>query len=740
VKGIIRELRRRRVFTTAGLYVVGAWLILQVADVLFPGWGLPDAAVNILFIAAVAGFPLALVFGWFFNITAHGIRRTMPLGPENIGEPGRLEGNDYLVLGPLLLVAAAIISYATIEILALPRIHENGIDDRVDLPLPEKLQNSVAVLPFENIGTDPEDQVFADGVSEEIRNRLGRHTALQVIARASSLQFRNGDYGVPRISDLLGVQYLLLGTVRRQGDRIRVAAQLVVDKGTQVWSENYDRVLEDVFAIQDEIADLVATEVTPQIVASLQGSYRPSLEAYKHFVLGRDLNYRRDHVGAAKELELAIELDPEYAEAHAEYAISLLIGYPDEQLLRKADLAIATALELVPNLPRALAARGLFLGNQSPPDLVAKEAVLREALRRDPGMVDAMNWLAGTLNLQGNNKEAREWQDKAYALDPFNGPIVANMAHQVWEQGDQDRAEELLHRLAELPEPPLIAILQLYFFYAETARLVDANREAKRYLLEGGWTNLFLAHNFAMLGQMETAADLMAATARERPEQMWVRSGWVQAQAPYWQGEYGQAVEELGQARAANGISLSQLPGDVVFFYGICQALASDYSGSIETLAERLPSAMDPGVLGTVYGVDAYQALAWAHSQSGMPGESRQRLETVEQGFSRDHDSVGLVRSADLYAAARNAVLMGDNELALERLERAISAGWRDYYIQRHDPRWSALAVDPHYQLLMEKVKADVDRQREEVEKVDAEEDFPALLKQARAAREQAGQ
>jgi len=728
--GLVRELSRRRVFTTAGLYVVGAWLVMQAADVFFPGWSIPDTGINVLLVAAILGFPLALVFGWFFNITAHGVRRTTPAGPDGVGEPRPLKGNDYFVLAALVLVAGLIVSYATVEILALrgeefPRVAV------------EKMPNSIAVLPFDNISTDPDNEIFSDGVSEEIRNRLGHYAELQVIARTSSLQFKGSDYGIPRISDLLGVRYLLQGSVRKQGDRIRVTAQLVADKGTQLWSENYDRVLEDVFGIQDEVADLVAAEVAPQILAGLEGSYEPSLEAYKHFLVGRDLNYRRDRVAAQKELEVAIDLDPRYAEAQAEYAISLLVGYPDEQALRKADTAIATALSLVPDLPRALAARGLYLGQQSPPDLIGQETALLRALKGDPNMVDAMNWLSGVLALQGKDKEARKWQEKAYALDPFNGAVAVNMANRIWEEGNPERAEAMLRRMADVPAPSLLAYITLYEFYSETARLVDANREAKRFRLAGGWTNLFLAHNYAMLGQSRTAADLMAATAREYPEQMWVRSGWIQAQAPYWQGDYGQAVEEMRRALAANGISLSQLPLEVGLFHGICQALAGDYSASIETLAERLPIAIDPSIMGAAYGVDPYQALAWARSQSGMPEKSRQRLETVEQWFSRDSDSVGLVKSVDIYAAARNAVLMGDMELALQRLEKAVSAGWRDYYIQRHDPRWSALANDPRYQALMAEVKADVDRQRTEVEKIDAEEDFPALLEQARAAKRQ---
>jgi TolB-like protein/Flp pilus assembly protein TadD len=734
--GFIRELRRRRVFATAGLYIVGAWLVMQAADVFFPGWGIPDTGINVLLVAAVVGFPLALVFGWFFNITAHGIRRTMPADPEGTVEPRPLKGNDYLVFGALVLVAGVIVSYAVNRLLSMPRTEAAGIEARIDLAPVEKLPNSIAVLPFDNIGTDPEDEIFAEGVSEEIRNRLGRHAELQVIARASSSQFGNSDYGVPRVSDLLGVQYLLLGSVRRQGQRIRVSAQLVADKGIQVWSENYDRVLKDVFGIQDEIADLVAAEVAPQIVARPNESYRPSLDAYRHFLAGRDLIYRRDQWAAQRELAMAVELDPRYAEAQAEYAISLVFGFPEDAQLQKAETAIDLALDVAPDLPRAHAARGLFLQSKRAPDLPASEAALREALRGDPNMVDAMNWLGVALGRQGRDEEADEWMDRAYQIDPFNSAIVSNLALRYWEAGNPDRAEMMLRRMADLPEPPLQTMLVLWNLYTFTGRLVEANKIAKQLLLAGGWQTFFLAQNYASLGEPEIAAEWMSAAVRDNPEVMWVRTGWVQAQAPYWQGDYAGAAEAMRRAMASKGISLGQIDPTLRFFYGINLSLAGDFDEAIETLSEELPHTVDRSVMGGYYGVDAYQALAWAYVRSGLPEESLPLLEIVEQWFAEQSASIVMMKSPDLFAAARNAVLTGSHDLALERLEKAVKAGWRDYNIERHDPRWALMADDPRYRALMAEVKADVDRQRAEVKRIDAEEDFAARLEQARAARQ----
>jgi len=321
-QGLLQELHRRRVFATAGLYVVGAWLVMQAADVFFPGWEIPDRGINVLLIAAIAGFPLAVVFGWFFNITTHGIRRTVPVGPEGAGEPQSLKGNDYFVLGVLVLVAGAIISYATVQVLAM-----RGMD--LPTVLPDKPPNSIAVLPFINDSNDPDNEYFCDGVSNEILNKLAAYADLHVIGRTSSFVFKGSGYGIPRISALLGVRYLLQGSVQKVGDKLRVSAQLVDERGAQRWSSTFDRTLTDIFAIQTEIADLVATTVVPQIVPEPSITYKPDVTAYEHFLAGRELVYRRDTQRALEELRRAIDLDPGYAEPYPELAIALLYGSVD---------------------------------------------------------------------------------------------------------------------------------------------------------------------------------------------------------------------------------------------------------------------------------------------------------------------------------------------------------------------------------------------------------------------------
>jgi TolB-like protein len=218
--GFWRELRRRHVYRMSGFYVVGAWLIIQVADVFFPAWGLPETALRFLIVATILCFPIALIFAWTFDITTSGIVKTEPADPGEIFD-NSLKRSDYIVLVALLAIGAAIVFGS------LQKIVEE-VDDGVAAA--EKIANSVAVLPFDNLDTNPDTGYFSDGVTEEILHRLSSQKALHILSRASSFAFRDSKEGPVRISEILGVRYLLHGSVRRDNDIVRVTASLIDDR------------------------------------------------------------------------------------------------------------------------------------------------------------------------------------------------------------------------------------------------------------------------------------------------------------------------------------------------------------------------------------------------------------------------------------------------------------------------------------------------------------------------------
>ena len=733
LSGVVRELRRRRMFRTAGLYIVGAWLVLQAASLLFPAWGLPDAALNTLLIAVILAFPLALVFGWYYDITPHGIVRTPAADDEDGDTTLRLRRSDFALLAALALVAAAIIYDTTQDILDSPGISSTASEQTVVSGPLVKPANSIAVLPFVNISNDPNNEAFCDGISVEILDRLGKLDELHVIGRTSSFSFKGSDYLIPRISNLLGVRYLLQGSVRKEDDQLRISVQLLDDTGAQRWSESFDQKLVDVFAIQTEIADVVAATIVPHIAPQPARTFEPDLVAYQHYLAGRELLYKRDMLGARAELEKAIEVDPRFAEAYAELAIAKLIGIAvGRELVEQAGKAIDVALALEPGLPRALAARGLLLGQQANPDWVASEAVLREALQMAPTMVDAMLWLANPISNQGREHEVLPLLERALKIDPLHATITAVVAKRYIDRGEVERGEQLLLRLVELPNPGKHAFTALRRHYYKTGELVKMNAIEKRLALTGLHYYNGLALNYAVLGLSRPAAYWIEQTNRYFPD--YVLRHYNRADLPMWRGEFVEAVRIIESTLAANNASLNELGQYFGYYYGFNQALAGEHALAIEKLD---PLFGDPdNRWGRVeFQLDGSHALAWSYIASGTPEKARPILEAIEQWS--DNERKAGVRQHDsfyLYMFAQNAVLLGDHDLALERFEQAIAAGWREYYIKHNDPRWAVLADNARYQTLMAEVKADVDRQRAEIESIDAKEDFPALLDRVRAS------
>ena len=314
-----------------------------------------------------------------------------------------------------------------------------------------RLENSIAVLPFANISDDPANEFFCDGISEEILDELARIKPLNVIGRTSSFAFKDSDYGIDRISAPLGVRYVLQGSVRKAGNELRVSAQLLDQGGVQVWSESFDRQLRNVFEIQSEIAAAVATTVASQVVADSDTGHQPNLAAYEHFLVGRTLLHRRDWAPAREEFQRAVDIDPAFAEAYAELAISQTIS--DSPLDRdRARLSIERALQLKPRLLRAQAAQGLWLMSSKPKDLAGAERVLREVLARDPNMSDALLWLSNTLHEQRRDDEARVILERAALIDPLHPSINANLAEYLAAEGQAERAERIFERLLSRAE------------------------------------------------------------------------------------------------------------------------------------------------------------------------------------------------------------------------------------------------------------------------------------------------
>ncbi len=716
----------------AGFYVVGAWLVIQVADVFFPAWGLPDSAVRFLIIATMLCFPIALIFSWAFDISLSGIVKTEPADSGEVFD-NSLKRTDFIVLVALLAIGAAIVFGS------LKKIVEE-VDGAVATV--EKIANSVAILPFVNLDTNPDTGYFSDGVSEEILHRLSSSTALHVLSRASSFAFRNSNEGPVRISELLGVRYLLHGSVRRDNNLVRVTAYLMDDTGYQVWSETFDRKLEGVFAIQSEIANTVARHIERQIIPPAElpaGRTTTNMEAYDAYLVGRAfINARtagyQDKAIAA--FEEAIHLDENYAPPYAGMAVALSLNNDDWDAIRESAVRAAkTAIELDPELAEGHAALGLTLLDHAvllgdtQNELERAERSLRRALELDPSLSIAYNWLSITLNNQGRFEEANAVQEQGLLVDPLNPVLSVNIADRLKGLGERERAEQLILRLTYLPDPPGMAyygLVRLYFDTGEFDKSLHWAKETALAYYDLPVATGSVAWRYERLGLTEDA-DYWVADAVARTPQP-ARRFVFKAMQFQIRGDLAGIRAEIDKLRTALGTDIDGLQDFQATMYASANIYIENFDAGIDVLesAFDLESLSKVDNLETLPELEVLHELAYAYQQVGRDDEANVLL-------TRLHERLNVLvveRNMDFgpihHLFALNFGLRGDFDAAADALEAAIKAGWLRYIWVMNDPTWAETIADPRIARMLEDVKVELERQRVLVEQADAEHDFRA--------------
>ena len=352
------ELKRRKVYRVAVAYVIAAGGVIQLASAVFPAWDLPSWALRLTVVMLLVGFPLALVLAWAFDVTPQGIRATpaLPLDHGVGFAHSRRRRNITLLVGSGVLVSAIA------GFFLLPRASAT------------RMEKSIAVLPFENFSGKPENAYFADGIQDDILTNLSKIGDLKVISRTSVMAYRGKQKSVRQIGKELGVGAILEGSVRREGNRVRVNVQLInAQNDEHIWAEDYDRDLTDVFAIQTDLAQKIAHELQAQLSPSEKAGMtrKPTEngEAYLAFVQAHDLQAAavEDRAKANEAVQLykrAIELDPNFALAIANLSIThswIFHNFDpkDEQSVLAAKYA-ERALQLAPEMPEAHLAQGLL--------------------------------------------------------------------------------------------------------------------------------------------------------------------------------------------------------------------------------------------------------------------------------------------------------------------------------------------------------------------------------------------
>jgi len=492
------ELQRRHVYKVGAAYAVAGWLVVQIVTQVFPIFEVSALAQRIIVLAIVAGFPVTLVLTWLFDVTSQGIVRTgeLPAGGEAPAARHARLGADrqmnYL-LGILLVIA---IGYLVLDHTVLRHNSTQAHD----------AAKSIAVLPLVNTSGDPGNDYFSDGLSEELIAVLAKIPGLKIIGRSSSFLFKGKSDDSRTIGEKLGVTNLLEGSVRKQGDRVRIVAELInAADGRALWSETYDRELKDVFAVQSEIA----TAVTDQLKIKLLGAPAKSdaapsndnLAAYNALQQGTFYVRLSTEEGTRKATEFygeAIRLDPRYALAYAQLsaawrqlAATWLAGAGANEAYAKARNAAQTALSLAPDLAAAHEALGWVLLK---PDLdfAAAQAEFRKAEKLAPADAGPKFALSFLFAAQGRLAEAENIMRQTLALDPLGVTRYLNLARILIAGGRYDEAEAALRKAIELQ--PAAARLHAYLTTLDVIRgnaaaaLQDAQLEPK-----GFWRDYALA-------------------------------------------------------------------------------------------------------------------------------------------------------------------------------------------------------------------------------------------------------
>ena len=573
-------------------------------------------------------------------------------------------------------------------------------------PLPPPPEASIAVLPFVSPGTDDEGRAFADGVAEDLLDRLAQLPQLRVVARTSSFAFRGGSHDARDIGRALGVAWLLEGSARRDGQRIVVTAQLVDTRsGFRAWSERLERPLSGLFTLEDEVAQAITERVARQLApADLPtDAYRPrDVRAHQAFLLGRDFLYSRPAHWAERAVEAfaqAVALEPGYARGHAGLSIAQSLRASTAADL-SAGLALAAdhasrALALDPGLGLAHTAQGLLHLQRR--EFPAAEAALRRALAIDPVQGMAHGWFANSLVAQSRNDESLAALQAGLRIDPLNPTLILDLAGAHTRAGRWDEAHTQLSRLLVLPVVPPTAALRLDGLELERGRLSEAMRWALRIEKdsaerEGALAGIAVAEALVRLGLTEQALERLTRIDIRQP----LPAGHLLDLELAWR-MLGRPAEAELLSRATLAAASRPWPSWLAEHRARVLMINGRAAEGLALLESSTPAGYDFGGGGPA--LDGQLLRIWALRQAGQAAEAQALAADLLRALERAPARAG-VSTAMQYAMA--LTLAGQPDKALAVLERENEARRLDPAILlADDPRWDTLRALPRWQTVV---------------------------------------
>jgi TolB-like protein/Tfp pilus assembly protein PilF len=730
------ELKRRNVFRVGIAYLVAAWVLLQILDVVGEILELPTWGGKLLLVIIAAGFFVTTFVAWVFELTPEGIKRESEVDRSRsvTAQTGRK-----LNVMIIALMAVAITYLLFDKFLLAPRQME---DDTVTpashttqqaeagaaetLPTVDRL--SIAVLPFDNRSNRDEDRFFTDGIHDDLLTTISRIGSMKVISRTSVMEYRGTTKKIPDIAAELGVANVLEGAVQRSGSQVRINVQLIDAKTDEhLWANTYDRELtaENLFAIQSEISTQIAealqATLSPDEKARISQMPTSNLDAYDAYLLGKQLMATRhtaDLKQATEEFLKAVELDPQFAlawvgVADSHYLLTMYTAAPRAETIAIREDAIDKALSLDPLLGEAYASLAEVHEYYGRHDEM--EQAFRKAIELNPNYATAYQWYS--VSIIENPLRSRERLDlllRASELDPRSMIIGASLANEYFVQGLFSRGEQQALRLIELyPDFPNGHHLLVDHYYRHTGEFVKAMEHARALarIDPGGFDALrHQVDVYVAVGDYQAATEIQDRIADLNPEHYW--AGWADLLKALSESN-APAIREVGNW-------ILQRAGETDWIYravGGAHLIAGDTDKAKEVYLQGEPNwliADEWERLIRSYPDDSC-AMSWILINTGDPDLGRALLEQTVTYLERELPAA--IEHADRFLPDVCYLVAGDTEKALASLETQLAHGHIYSWNYNHNlPMYSLIDHDPSYRAMIEERDRHLTEQREAIE------------------------
>ncbi len=454
------ELKRRNVFRVAIAYLIAGWLVLQVSQLVLEAVEAPSWVLKVFLLIFALGFPFALLFSWAYELTPEGVRRESEI--DRSSSVTQQTGHKLNQVTIVMVVALVIFIAADRMFLsepAQPTAEESAVAAAATVT-----DKSIAVLAFEDLSPNGDQEYFADGLSEELLNVLARIPDLQVAGRTSSFAFKGQNRDLREIGEILNVANILEGSVRKAGNNIRVTAQLInATTGFHLYSETYEGDLTDVFAVQDKIAASISEALRTELIGTrTQQVAETAIAAYDLYLVAKQKIYTRDKeelTEASRLLDQALEIDSEYAPALAQKALALHLlsdnvgsygDIPAAEADAAARILVDKAIAIDPALAEAYAVSGLIMASENGVTNEQEITTLEFALKLNPNLDNTRNWLSIAYGEASRNDESRALLEAVVEHDPMFGPAFNNLIQAYLRARDFDLGNALVGRVERI--------------------------------------------------------------------------------------------------------------------------------------------------------------------------------------------------------------------------------------------------------------------------------------------------